>query len=153
MWNISIKWRCRKRKQGNVWVTFFFLRNHLFAGIFFTERCWSWWTLSRWIWKVSNNLSFKHLGLNLCSINPWQIQLIWTKSGQVHGWSILRDGLVALQALHLSRWMELGLLVFQCSLQLGKLTQNWKWEEKQPPKFVDWLVGTCWNCIVLRDRF
>ena len=33
---------------------------------------------------------------------------LWTEQAQA--WNIIRDSLVAVQALHLSRWMEIGAL-------------------------------------------
>ena len=43
----------------------------------------------------------------MCS--SWQVDIEGPKT-QGHSYTLLRDGLVAVQALHLSRWMEVGAL-------------------------------------------
>ena len=55
------------------------------------------------------------------------------ESREVHGWSILRDGLVALQALHLSRWMELGDTLVGVLGMISSIMDVMRvWPEKEP---------------------
>lgn len=60
---------------------------------------------------------------------------------KAQGWNILRDGLVAVQALHLSRWMEIGDTVVGVLGMTSSIMDVMRvWPEKEPAKQVPAVV-------------